>query len=127
MTSQAIIDTHFHFIYRDRLSYPWLKGVAARYAEEALRCGITDALHMEADVAEADIEAETRNVEDLAVQKPNLLRGAISSCRPERADCTFPLADDAPISLQSKKTEFLAIEVDDSRLPGIAVPVMAAQ
>lgn len=41
---------------------------------------------MEVDVAEADIEAETRNVEDLAVQKPNLLCGAISSCRPERAD-----------------------------------------
>ncbi len=87
MTSQAIIDTHLHLIYRDRPELSLAEGRRrARYAEEALRCGITDALHMEVDVAEADIEAETRNVEDLAVQKPNLLRGAISSCRPERAD-----------------------------------------
>ncbi len=96
MFSGAIIDTHLHLVYRDRLSYPWLAGVPAldrdahygRYAAEALRCGVTGALHMEVDVAEADIEAETRNVEDLAVQTPGLLRGAISACRPERAD--FP-------------------------------------
>ena len=25
----AIIDTHLHLIYRDRLSYPWLADVAA--------------------------------------------------------------------------------------------------
>ncbi len=96
MASGAIIDTHLHLIYRDRLSYPWLQGVAAldrdahygRYAAEALRCGVTAALHMEVDVAEADIEAETRNVEDLAVQTPGLLCGAISACRPEKPD--FP-------------------------------------
>jgi predicted TIM-barrel fold metal-dependent hydrolase len=96
MASHPIIDTHLHLIYRDRLSYPWLSDVAAlnqdfhhdRYAGEALRCGVTDALHMEVDVAEGDIEAETRNVEDLAIQKPSLLRGVISSCRPEHAD--FP-------------------------------------
>ena len=37
------------------------------YAAEARRCGITDAIHMEVDVAPDDIEAETRNVEDLDV------------------------------------------------------------
>ena len=74
MASASIIDTHLHLLYRDRLSYPWLAGVAAldrdaryeRYAEEARRCGVTGALHMEADVAEPDIEAETGNVEALA-------------------------------------------------------------
>jgi predicted TIM-barrel fold metal-dependent hydrolase len=43
---------------------------------------------MEVDVAPDDIEAETRNVEDLAAQPESLLRGAISSCRPE--DDGFP-------------------------------------
>ena len=91
-----IIDTHLHLIYRDRLRYPWLAGVAPlnrdfpyeTYAVEARRCGITDAIHMEVDVAPDDIEAETRNVEDLARRPESLLRGAISSCRPE--DDSFP-------------------------------------
>ena len=86
-----IIDTHLHLIYRDRLSYPWLADVAAldrdfhyeTYAVEARRCGVTDALHMEVDVAPGDIEAETRNVAALALKNGGLLRGAISSCRPE--------------------------------------------
>ena len=86
-----IIDTHLHLVYRDRLSYPWLADVAAlnrdfhyeTYAAEARRCGVTDALHMEVDVAPGDIEAETRNVAALALESGSLLRGAISSCRPE--------------------------------------------
>jgi predicted TIM-barrel fold metal-dependent hydrolase len=92
----AIIDTHLHLIYRDRLRYPWLADVAAldrnfpyeRYQTEAGRCGVTDAIHMEVDVAAGDIEAETRNVDALATRPGSLLRGAISSCRPE--DDGFP-------------------------------------
>lgn len=91
-----IIDTHLHLIYRDRLSYPWLAEVAPlnrdfsyeTYALEARRCGITDAIHMEVDVAEGDIEAETRHVEELARRPATLLRGLISACRPE--DDGFP-------------------------------------
>lgn len=91
-----IVDTHLHLIYCDRLRYPWLADVAPlnrdfsyeTYAIEARRCGITDALHMEVDVAPDDIEAETRNVEDLTRRPESLLRGAISSCRPE--DDSFP-------------------------------------
>ena len=87
----AIIDTHLHLIYRQRLSYPWLAGVPAldrefpyeTYAAEARRCGVTDALHMEVDVATAEIIAETRHVEALAAAPGSLLRGAISACRPE--------------------------------------------
>ncbi len=96
MPTAALIDTHLHLVYRDRLSYPWLAGVSAldrdaryeRYAEEARRCGVTGALHMEVDVAEPDIEAETRNVRDLALEGAGLLLGAISACRPESPD--FP-------------------------------------
>jgi predicted TIM-barrel fold metal-dependent hydrolase len=94
--STAIIDTHLHLIYRNRLSYPWLANVPAldrdaryeRYSEEAKRCGVAGALHMEADVAEPDIEVETRNVQDLKLEGAGLLCGAISSCRPENPD--FP-------------------------------------
>jgi predicted TIM-barrel fold metal-dependent hydrolase len=92
----AIVDTHLHLVYRERLTYSWLAGAPAlnrdfsydAYAAEAHRCGITDSIHMEVDVAAADIEAETRNVEGLAVQEGSLLRGCISACRPEEPD--FP-------------------------------------
>jgi predicted TIM-barrel fold metal-dependent hydrolase len=94
VTLLPIVDTHVHLIYRDRLSYPWLAGFAPLdrdfsvelYQAEARRCGVTDALHMEVDVADADIEAETRNVRELAARPGSLLRGAISACRPESDD-----------------------------------------
>jgi predicted TIM-barrel fold metal-dependent hydrolase len=90
--SHELIDTHLHLIYRDRLSYPWLKGVPPLdadfpyqlYAAEALRCGVTAALHMEVDVAESDIERETDHVAALAAGEASLIRGALSACRPER-------------------------------------------
>jgi predicted TIM-barrel fold metal-dependent hydrolase len=91
MTTPALIDTHLHLIYRDRLSYPWLAEVEplnrdfplAQYQTEARRCGITSVLHMEVDVAEGDIDAEVRHVKTLAAEPRSLLRGAISACRPE--------------------------------------------
>lgn len=83
-----IIDTHLHLIDRARLSYPWLDEVPALnrdwrfadYAHMAARVGITGALHMEADVAERQIEAESAMVAGLM---PGLMLGAISSARPE--------------------------------------------
>jgi len=92
-----IIDTHLHLIYRQRLSYPWLADVPPlnadftyeTYAREARRLGISAALHMEVDVAEADIEAETVMVEELRKAPGSLLVGAIAACRPETPD--FPV------------------------------------
>jgi len=89
--SAAIIDTHLHLVYRQRLTYPWLAAAPAldrdfpyeTYAAEARRCGVTDALHMEVDVAPGEIEAETLHVETLATLPGSLLRGVISACRPE--------------------------------------------
>ncbi len=86
-----IIDTHLHLIDQSVLSYPWLSGVPLlnrdhsyeEYAREAVRCGITDVLHMEVDVAPADMEAETAFVQGLAKAPGSLLRGAIAACRPE--------------------------------------------
>ncbi len=96
MTFSTILDTHLHLIDRGALSYPWLAGVPAlnrdflleRYRQEAFRCGVGGALHMEVDVAEGDMEAETRHVEALARRAASPVRGAISACRPERPD--FP-------------------------------------
>lgn len=88
-----IVDTHLHLIDQSALRYPWLAGVAAlnrdfryeEYAREAMRAGISTALHMEVDVDPADIDAETAYVQGLAAQPGNLLAGAIASCRPEAA------------------------------------------
>ncbi len=96
MTYPSILDTHLHLIDRGALNYPWLADVPAlnrdflleRYQAEAFRCGIGAALHMEVDVAADQIEAETRQVGRLAQRLKSPLVGAISACRPERAD--FP-------------------------------------
>jgi predicted TIM-barrel fold metal-dependent hydrolase len=96
MTYPSILDTHLHLIDRSVLSYPWLSGEPAlnqdfeleRYQVEAFRCGIGSALHMEVDVAENQIEDESEQVKRLAARPNSPLIGAISSCRPERAD--FP-------------------------------------
>lgn len=86
-----IIDTHLHLVDRAALGYPWLAGAPAldrdwsfeRYWSEAAPLGITDALHMEVDVAAADIERETAHVAGLARRPGSPLRGAIAACRPE--------------------------------------------
>lgn len=92
-----IVDTHLHLIYRGQLSYPWLAGVPPldadftydTYLQEARRLGISATLHMEVDVAEADIEAETAMIERLASTEGSQLVGAIAACRPESTD--FPV------------------------------------
>lgn len=86
-----LFDTHLHLVDRARLTYPWLAEAPAldrdwsldAYQATARRVGITDVLHMEVDVAEADIDAETAFVARLMTQPGSLMRGAISSARPE--------------------------------------------
>lgn len=86
-----IFDTHLHLIDRSRLSYPWLSGLPALdrdwsyddYAVVARRVGITKVLHMEVDVAEADIDRETAWIAELMSRPHSLVCGAISSARPE--------------------------------------------
>ena len=82
---RPIVDTHCHLVYLDRLRYPWLDDVPAlnhdfpldRYLAEATPAGIATVLHMEVDVAEADIAAETELVGGLG------LAGLVAACRPE--------------------------------------------
>ncbi|MBJ2152884.1 amidohydrolase [Paracoccus sp. IB05] len=88
-----IFDTHLHLMDRSRLSYPWLAGAPAldrdwsyaEYEAVARRSGITDVLHMEVDVAGEQIGAETAFVAELMARPDSLIRGAISSARPEAA------------------------------------------
>ena len=89
----GIFDSHLHVIDLGRFRYPWLASVErlrrdfpySAYALEARRCGISDALHMEVDVDPAQIEDETAMAAALASEPNSLLRGAISSCRPENS------------------------------------------
>jgi predicted TIM-barrel fold metal-dependent hydrolase len=96
-----ITDCHLHIIDRAALDYPWLGGVPAldrdwlyeTYTREARRLGITKVLHMEVDVAPAEMELETAYVQGVsrrltALREPSLIRGAIAACRPEDKD--FP-------------------------------------
>lgn len=101
-----LFDTHLHMIYPDRLEYPWLSGVQVlnrpyrldKYMQSAKRLGITGCLHMEVDVAETQIRAETALVTELMDQSDGLMRGAISACRPENGD--FPEYLDWAVSNQ---------------------------
>ena len=86
-----IIDTHLHLILPDRFSYLWISEghplnrpwTIESYLAEARPLGIEGAIHMEVDVAEADIEDETRYVLHL-----DGIVGAVAACRPESPD--FP-------------------------------------
>lgn len=86
-----LFDTHLHLIYMNKLTYPWLESTPAlrfdstykSYQSIAHRIGITGALHMEVDVAEPDIEAETDLIAELMNSESSLMKGAISACRPE--------------------------------------------
>ena len=89
-----LVDTHLHLIDKSRLDYPWIAGEPAldrdflygEYARDALRAGITDVLHMEVDVAPSDIAGEVEFVREQSRKPGNLIRGAISACRPEHED-----------------------------------------
>ena len=84
-------DTHLHIVDRQALDYPWLSGAGdlnrdnlyEDYARDALRCGISNVLHMEVDVAPARIDDETNYVREVSRRQGSLVRGVIAACRPE--------------------------------------------
>ncbi|WP_160009025.1 amidohydrolase [Rhizobium sp. 18055] len=86
-----LFDTHLHVMDRTRLNYPWLPDVPdldrdslyEHYARDAHRCGISNVLHMEVDVAPDQINAEIDYIKELAARPGSLVRGAIAACRPE--------------------------------------------
>ena len=86
-----LFDTHLHLIYPDILKYPWLDKVdllnkPSRYEDyhiKASRLGITACLHMEVDVEENQIKEETKMIHNLIKNNDTIIKGVISSCRPE--------------------------------------------
>ena len=82
-----IVDSHLHLVDRGQLRYPWLDDVPglARdwslddYLAEARAAGIEGAVHVEVDVADQDRERETAWIG----ASPDLVIGAVASCRPE--------------------------------------------
>ncbi|MET1412150.1 amidohydrolase [Roseibium sp. HPY-6] len=89
-----LFDTHLHLIYKDRLKYPWLNDFDTlnrdshfdAYCRDAARLGIGGCLHMEVDVAEHHIEKEAAVIDELIDAPGSMMRGMISSCRPESDD-----------------------------------------
>ena len=87
-----LFDTHLHLIYPDILRYPWLDKVdllnkPSRYEDyhtKASRLGIGACLHMEVDVVENQIKEETKMIHNLIENNDTIIKGVISSCRPEQ-------------------------------------------
>jgi predicted TIM-barrel fold metal-dependent hydrolase len=100
-----IIDTHQHLWDLDLFSYAWLAGaeppqgsVAAGrpvlnrsfrmpdYLAAVTTLGVEKSVHLEADVDEPLMLAETRHILALADQPDNPLEGVVACGRPEHAD-----------------------------------------
>ena len=87
-----LFDTHLHLIYPDILRYHWLDNVdllnkPSRYEEyhtKANRLGINACFHMEVDVQENQIKEETKMIHNLIKNNDTIIKGVISSCRPEK-------------------------------------------
>ncbi|MDI9408732.1 MAG: amidohydrolase family protein [Candidatus Pacebacteria bacterium] len=86
-----IIDTHLHlFLTEQGLTYPWAVAAGltkkyrlSDYQTEAKNTGITKMIHMEVDVPEDQILAETRTIHQMTQTPNNHLLGQIAACRPE--------------------------------------------
>lgn len=85
-----IVDTHLHLVYPDAFSYPWLDGAPAlkrpwtaeSYWAEAEDLGIEAAIHMEVDVIEPEMVAES----EFALNIHPRVIAAIANGRPESTD-----------------------------------------
>ena len=93
-----MIDTHLHVIDRAALEYPWLAGVPplnrdflwAEYQVLANRCGITQSIFMEVDVAASQNWAEMAYVGSLSRAHSDKLVAAIMAGRPESPEFITP-------------------------------------
>lgn len=92
-----ILDTHLHLLYPESLNYAWTKGApelaVAAHIEDftvlAKPANIVEALMMEADVDEPDIEAEIELIGEIIARTDNNVIGMIAACRPEHSTADF--------------------------------------
>jgi len=89
-----IVDTHQHLWDVDLFSYSWLQSVPslnrsfhmADYLQAAEGLRVVKSVHLEADVDEAFMLAETLHLLKLADQPDNPLTAIVACARPESAD-----------------------------------------
>jgi predicted TIM-barrel fold metal-dependent hydrolase len=89
-----IIDTHQHLWDLDLFSYAWLQSLPslnrsfrmADYFQAVAGLDLEKSVHLEADVDEKYMLAETRHILSLAEQPDNPLEGVVACGRPERSD-----------------------------------------
>lgn len=88
----ALLDTHQHLIYPDRVGYGWTADIPPlankafpleTYFDLTKGAEIVGSLFMETGVDDADYMTETRFVADLAKEENSGILGIIASCRPE--------------------------------------------
>ncbi len=90
-----IVDTHQHLWDLERHHYSWLGDVPALnrsylmsdYVSAVGGANIVASIHVEADVDEDDMAAETRWLLELCAQVENPLAGLVIKALPERANC----------------------------------------
>lgn len=87
-----LLDTHQHLVYPDQAGYAWTDGIpelanqsfeVGDYARLTAEKGVGGSIFMESAADDADYQAETRFVAELAKDPANKIVGLISSCRPE--------------------------------------------
>jgi len=89
-----IVDTHQHLWDLDLFHYSWLQSVPALnrsfrmadYMKASEGVGVVKSVHLEADVDERYMLAETRHLLALADQPDNPLEGIVACGRPEHED-----------------------------------------
>ena len=90
----TIVDTHQHLWDLDLFRYSWLDAFPALnrsfrmadYLEASRGLGVVKTVHLEADVDEPYMLAETEHLLKLADQPDNPLEGIVACGRPEKAD-----------------------------------------
>ena len=90
----TIVDTHQHLWDLDLFRYSWLDAFPALnhsfrmadYLEASGGLGVVKTVHLEADVDEPYMLAETEHLLKLADQPDNPLEGIVACGRPEKAD-----------------------------------------
>jgi len=94
-----IVDTHQHLWDPDMFRYSWLQSVPSLnrpfrmpdYVEATQKLSVVKSVHLEADVDEPFMLAETRYLLALADQPDNPLAGIVACARPEKEDFRTPL------------------------------------
>lgn len=94
MKPVPIVDTHQHLWDLDLFRYSWLDSFPtlnrslrmADYLKEAEGLGVIKTVHLEADVDEPHMLAETQHLLRLADQPDNPLEGIVAGARPEHSN-----------------------------------------